>query len=161
MRMARLTALLIFVLGCRSPTPGLSAPASSRAILHVLGDANPDSMPASCRVHGGASPVAWAPPRWTWSKHPDRSLDSLAAGRLLIHLVAASNGESLQSGALDLTSKSPGRPIRGYVSGGWAHFQAPAGRYSLHIRSIGFGEAILDSLDFRRGYADTVHLAVG
>ena len=159
--MARLVMLLIFLLGCRGLRPGLPAPASSRLVLRVLGEANPDSIPASCRVHGGTRPIPWAPPRWMPSTHRDRVLDSLGAGRLLIQLSSARTGETLQSGALDLVSTAPGRPIRGYVSEGWARLQAPAGRYAMRIRSIGFGEAILDSLDLRRGYADTLKLAVG
>jgi hypothetical protein len=159
--MGRLAVLLLSVLACRASQPILAAQAPSATPLRVLGEANPDSMPPSCRVHGGTPPVAWAPPSWTWSKQRDHGLDSLGAGRLVIHLVSARTGVALQTGALYLEATPPSRPIRGYVSEGWTHLQAPAGRYALRIRSIGLGQAILDSLDVRRGYADTLRLGVG
>jgi hypothetical protein len=159
--MPRLTALLIFLLACRPPPSVLAPQASTVTALRMLGEANPDSMPPSCRVHGGTAPVKSGPPLWTWSAQRDRGLDSLGSGRLLVHLVSARTRESLQSAAVYLESTAPRRPITGYVSEGWARLQAPAGRYALRIRAIGFGEAIIDSLDLRRGYADTLRLAVG
>ena len=159
--MSRRAALLIFLLACQPSRPALAPQASSVTPLRMLGDANPDSMPPSCRVHGGTAPVKPGLPLWIFSAQRDRALDSLGSGRLLIHLVSARTGEPLQSAALYLESIAPRRPITGYVSEGWARLQAPAGRYALRIRAIGFGAAMIDSLDLRRGYADTLRLAVG
>jgi len=158
--MRRFAPLLILGLACQRPRPPLVQ--TSPMPLRVLGDVNPDSMPPSCRAHGGTSPVRSAPPLWTRSARPERALDSLDSGRLLIHLTAARTGESLQTGAIYLEAFQPSRRVQGYLAdGGWARLQAPAGRYALRVRSIGVGEGVLDSLDVRRGFADTLRLAVG
>jgi hypothetical protein len=73
--------------------------------------------------------------------------------------VLIATSESLQTGAVYLEASSPRRTIQSYAAdGSWARLQAPAGRFALRIRSIQMGEAILDSLDVRRGFADTLWL---
>jgi len=158
--MHRLAPLLVLLIACRSLGPVHPAQANGSP-LRVLGETNPDSEPPSCRAHGGTPPVPSAPPQWARSARRDHTLDSLGIGRLFVYISAARTGEPLQSAALYLEPSLPGI-VQGYVAGGgWAHLQAPGGRYALRIRSIQTREAILDSLDVRRGFADTLRLAVG
>ena len=105
--MRRTVALLFLLLACRASPPVIAAQADKPIPLRMLGEANPGSMPPSCRVHGGTPPVRSGPVLWARSTHRDRRLDSLGLGRVSIRLVSARTGESIQSAAIYLEPTAP------------------------------------------------------
>jgi hypothetical protein len=155
--MRSLTIALVAVLCCGA-TP-LAAQASA-ARLRILGDTNPDLMPPSCRVHGGSPPIPSSPPEWAQSAHPDRRLDSLNVGQLLIDLSAAPKSDPVTIAAASLDTAPNHAAVANYIREGWIHLQAAAGRYMLRVRTIPV-TAFLDSVVVRRGYADTLRLRLG
>ena len=161
--MRRSISLLLLVAGCHSAGSRLPPTSPPLLSLRIVGDTNPDSMPPSCRVHGGTRPVRSALPVWAPARRLDRRLDSLAAGEVAVHLSSATTGRPFKSAAVSLEPGPPGSVIMRYpTSDGWSRLRAPAGRYLMRIRSIdGAFLALLDSFPIRRGYADTLILVVG
>jgi hypothetical protein len=159
--MRRSVALLALTMACHTGGSRLSPATPTQLSLRVLGDVNPDSMPPSCRAHGGTPPVRSAPPIWVQGRQLDRHLDSLGAGKIFVHLVSARTAIPFATAVISLEPASPRALIAAYTANdGWAQIQAPARRYAMRVRSIGVA-AILDSLLIRRGYADTLMLEVG
>ena len=63
---------------CRGSTPvTLGAPAA--LAIHIDGETNPDSMPPSCRYHGGTPPIRSGPPRWMPSGNPSEDSETKAS----------------------------------------------------------------------------------
>jgi hypothetical protein len=173
--MNRWGAVLILVVACHAPQPSPSdattavrtgirtVPAETKTALaiHILGAVDPDSMPPSCRAHSGTPPVRSFPPALALSTARDRRLDSLGAGHLLVHVISARTGQPFGSAAILLEPALARRSLIGIAPDGWARVEAPAGRYRMRVRAIAAGDARLDSIDIRRGYVDTLKLAVG
>ena len=158
--MRRSITLFALVAACHAGASRVSSPSSTQLSLRVPGDVNPDSMPPSCRMHGGTPPVRSAPPILIQSMQLDPDLDGGADGKIFIHLVSARTDLPFAA-LISLEPASPRTLIAGRASdSGWVQIQAPARRYVAHIRSIGVS-AFIDSLPIRRGYSDTLMLKVG
>ena len=156
--MRHAAVLLVLLAACHGASPGHMTPA--QLSLRIIGDVNPDSMPPSCRAHGGSPPVQSKAPIWQQNAQSDAHLDSLGFGRISVHLLSARTGQPLSS-AVILLEPAPPRGLGATTSSdGWARIQARAGRYRMRIRSIAVN-ASLDSVSIRRGYADTLKLEVG
>jgi hypothetical protein len=157
-----LLAAALLAVACLPAAPPTAVLAPKLAPIQMNGNTNPDSMPPSCRVHGGSPPVPSGLPRWTAATLNDRWLDSLGRGRLMVHVTSARTGEALKGAAVSLERETEPTPFGSTVSSdGWARIDAPlAGRYALRVLLVGIS-ARVDPIWIRRGRADTLTLVVG
>lgn len=155
----RYAILLLAALGaCRAIARSETKPdrASTRGATAAIW-VDTASMPASCRVHGGLPPRPSTGPIWDRGRRVVPGLDSL--GQLWLRLYLVRTGEPFGGGMmLEPYPRRVGRIER--VNAIWIRAEVPAGRYLLRLRGLNTLEW-RDSIDVRRGYADTLTIGVG
>lgn len=132
------------------------APFTATAIAEARA-ADTSTMPASCRFHGGVAPVRPALPILRLGQRTERKLDSLGRGELWVRIYAVESGDALNSGF----SLEPFGLVGGIerVDRTWVRMREPAGAY--HLRIITWPNDWRDSINVRRGFADTLILGLG